>query len=233
MKLSSLTKSSSLLDNSIKSILLVVAMIVMAFGLSSFGSAAAKITNTNEVERFPTIALGSKIVMPNKMMKGVDGKEYSVLSSMKANGLLVVFSSNNCPFVLKWEDRYPMLKKFCDRFNIGLLMINSNEMKREGDDSYEAMQQHAKDKGYDWPYVMDVNSEVANAFGAKTTPHTFLFDKTYKLVYKGAIDDNYEVAAGVKQQYVIDAITAMAMGTKIETPETKPVGCSVKRKVVE
>jgi len=192
-----------------------------------------KANASNEEERYPTIRLGTKIVMPNKMMKGVDGIDYSVLSTVKSNGLLVVFSSNNCPFVLKWEDRYVMLKKFCDKFNIGMLMINSNETKREGDDSYTAMQQHAKDKNYTWPYVMDVNSEVANAFGAKTTPHTFLFDKTYKLVYKGAIDDNYESAANVKQQYLIDAITSLGMGTKIETPETKAVGCSVKRKVVE
>jgi len=233
MKLKSVHFAIPRINSSKKSILTLFTILVIAFGASSFRMHTTKLATANEEERFPTIALGSKIVMPNKMMKGVDGKEYSVLSSMKANGLLVVFSCNNCPFVVKWEDRYPILKKFCDRFNIGLLMINSNEVKREGDDSYEAMQQHSKDKGYNWPYVIDVNSEVANAFGAKTTPHTFLFDKTYKLVYKGAIDDNYEVAASVKQQYVVDAITAMAMGTKIETPETKPVGCSVKRKVVE
>lgn len=209
---------------------LLFAMLVFSYG---FTLLTPKAKASNEEERYPTIALGSKIVMPNKMMKGVDGVDYSVLSSIKANGLLVVFSSNSCPFVLKWEDRYVMLKKFCDKFSIGMLMINSNETKREGDDSYTAMQQHAKDKNYTWPYVMDVNSEVANAFGAKTTPHTFLFDKTYKLVYKGAIDDNYESAANVKQQYVIDAITSLGMGTKIETPETKAVGCSVKRKVVE
>ena len=208
----------------------IIASLILSFG---FTKLQPKATASNEEERYPTIALGSKIVMPNKMMKGVDGVEYSVLSTIKPNGLLVVFSCNTCPFVLKWEDRYAMLKKFCDKFNIGMLMINSNETKREGDDSYMAMQQHAKDKNYTWPYVMDVNSEVANAFGAKTTPHTFLFDKTYKLVYKGAIDDNYESAGSVKQQYVIDAITSLGMGTKIETPETKAVGCSVKRKVVE
>lgn len=63
-----------------------------------------KTNASNEEERYPTIRLGTKIVMPNKMMKGVDGNDYSVLSTIKSNGLLVVFSSNNCPFVLKWED---------------------------------------------------------------------------------------------------------------------------------
>jgi thioredoxin-related protein len=233
MKLNSPTSHSTILHKKGIPLFMISVLSVTLLLCLGFTMLQPKAKASNEEERYPTIALGSKIVMPNKMMKGVDGVDYSVLSAIKPNGLLVVFSCNTCPFVLKWEDRYALLKKFCDKFNIGMLMINSNETKRDGDDSYTAMIQHAKDKNYTWPYVMDVNSEVANAFGAKTTPHTFLFDKTYKLVYKGAIDDNYESAASVKQQYVIDAITAIGMGTKIETPETKAVGCSVKRKVIE
>ena len=233
MKLNSPTSHSTILHKKGIPLFMISVLSITLLLCFGFTMLQPKAKASNEEERYPTIALGSKIVMPNTMMKGVDGIDYSVLSTIKPNGLLVIFSSNNCPFVLKWEDRYALLKKFCDKFNIGMLMINSNETKREGDDSYTAMIQHAKDKNYTWPYVMDVNSEVANAFGAKTTPHTFLFDKTYKLVYKGAIDDNYESAASVKQQYVIDAITSLGMGTKIKTPETKAVGCSVKRKVVE
>lgn len=184
-----------------------------------------------ETEKFPTIAIGAKIPAGKGLMKNIDGKEMDLIGQAKANGLLVIFSSNTCPFVVKWEGRYPLIKKMCDRFNIGMVMINSNELKRDGDDSYENMQAHAKEKNYTWPYLVDNNSVMANTFGAKTTPHVFLFDKYYKLVYKGAIDDNYESAMEVKQQYLIDAITALASGTKIEPAETKPVGCSIKRKI--
>jgi thioredoxin-related protein len=199
--------------------------------LSSFVYLHKKAAPQNETEKYPTIAIGAKIPSGKGLMMGIDGKETDLIGQAKANGLLVIFSSNTCPFVVKWEDRYPMLKKMCDRFNIGMVMINSNELKRDGEDSYENMKLHAKEKNYTWPYLMDNASVLANAFGAKTTPHVFLFDKYYKLVYKGAIDDNYESAMEVKQQYAIDAITSLASGTKVEPAETKPVGCSVKRKI--
>jgi len=205
--------------------LVSASLFFLCLGLYSFQS-----TNS-DIEKYPTIAIGSKIPSGKGLMKGVDGKESDLISHAKSNGLLVIFSSNTCPFVLKWEGRYPLIKSMCDRFNIGMVMINSNEMKRDGDDSYELMQKKATDKKYTWPYLLDKNSVLANSFGAKTTPHAFLFDKSYNLVYKGAIDDNYESAAEVKAAYLLDAIGAIAAQTKIDPVETKPVGCSIKRKL--
>jgi hypothetical protein len=58
----------------------------------------------------------------------------------------------------------------------------------------------------------------------------FLFDKNMELVYKGAIDDNYKSAKDVKQAYAKDAVASLANGKQIAVTETKPVGCSIKRK---
>jgi len=52
-----------------------------------------------------------------------------------------------------------------------------------------------------------------------------------ELVYKGAIDDNYKSAASVKQAWAKEAIASLAKGEKVTVAETKPVGCSIKRKV--
>ena len=76
---------------------------------------------------------------------------------------------------------------------------------------------------------MDEQSELANALGAKTTPHIFMFDEFSKLVYKGAIDDNYESAAEVKEFYLKDAIRFLVAGKEIEISKTKAIGCSIKR----
>ena len=64
------------------------------------------------------------------------------------------------------------------------------------------MQKHAKDKNYQYPYLLDVKSRLANAFGAKTTPHVFLFNSSQELVYKGSIDDNYDSADEVTSFYL-------------------------------
>ena len=72
---------------------------------------------------------------------------------------------------------------------------------------------------------------MANAFGGQTTPHVFLFDKNMNLVYKGAIDDNSKSAADVKHHYLKDALKSLGKGEPIAVTESRPVGCSIKRKV--
>ena len=56
-----------------------------------------------------------------------------------------------------------------------------------------------------------------------------MFDKLNKLIYKGAIDDNYESISSVKTFYLKDAIQSYSSGIEIEVSETKAIGCSIKR----
>ena len=79
------------------------------------------------------------------------------------------------------------------------------------------------------PYLMDENHVVADAFGARTTPHVYMFDKNAMLAYRGSIDDNSENKSEVKEHYLKDAIKAMAAGNEISPNITKSIGCSIKR----
>jgi hypothetical protein len=91
------------------------------------------------------------------------------------------------------------------------------------------MQNRAKDKGLKSPYVIDVEHKLADAFGARTTPHVYLFDANLKLVYVGAIDDNVNSATEVKEHYLKTAMTQLKEGKKVEPSTTKNIGCSIKR----
>ena len=129
-----------------------------------------------------------------------------------------------------WEDRYKLIENECLKSDIGMVYINSNEARRDGDDSIDKMKEHARKMGYKYPYLIDRNSKIANSFGAKTTPHIFLFNKNKKLVYKGAIDDNYQSIKNVKEKYLINAITQLNNNQEIKINTTKAIGCSIKRK---
>lgn len=183
-----------------------------------------------------TIEIGDKAPMAKKEMKAIDKQMHSLESLKEENGLLVVFSCNTCPFVVGrdgksegWEGRYNDLYEQSAKMGVGMVLINSNEAKRKGDDSMEAMEMHAKKQGYKMPYVEDTNHELADAFGARTTPHVFLFDGKMKLAYKGAIDDNVDSAKDVKQNYLANAMAKMIKGEKADPAATKPLGCSIKR----
>ncbi|MCB0430117.1 MAG: thioredoxin family protein [Flavobacteriales bacterium] len=158
-----------------------------------------------------------------------EGKSVHLTDLKKGNGLLVIFSCNTCPFVLKWENRYNGLAKLSGEKNVGMVVVNSNEAKREGDDSLEAMKTHAEKESYHFPYVLDEGSKLADALGGSRTPHVFLFDKDMKLVYRGAIDDNADDKNAVTHAWLDDAINHLAAGEKIDPSTTRSLGCTIKR----
>lgn len=177
----------------------------------------------------PELEIGSKVPAADTKMMDVSGKEVSLNEAKAENGLLVIFSCNTCPYVKLSESRIKELGTFTKQNKIGMILVNSNEAQRSDDDSFDAMKNYAKAQGYTFSYVMDKNSNLANAFGATRTPHCFLFDKAGKLAYRGAIDDNIKDPQDAKEHYLKDAITAVAAGKAVKTNSTKSIGCSIKR----
>lgn len=183
----------------------------------------------------PTLTIGTPLPKPDQAMMDVKGKEVTLKQIAGTNGLLVVFSCNTCPFVVGsegsegWEGRYPALGDLCKKNDIGFALVNSNEAKRAGDDSMVEMTAHYRAKGYNGHYLMDKDHVVADAFGARTTPHVYLFDKNMKLAYIGAIDDNVASAKAVTAHYLDDAIGNMVAGKPIDPATTRNKGCSIKR----
>ena len=82
---------------------------------------------------------------------------------------------------------------------------------------------------YDFHYVMDKDSRIANALGAKATPQVYLFNNEKNLVYRGAIDDNHKNESEVKHTYAMDALQNLVAGKEITPETTNALGCSIKR----
>jgi hypothetical protein len=176
------------------------------------------------------LAIGSSLPMAEHKVKDVSGKEVDLKSAVAENGLLVVFSCNTCPYVVKNERRISKLIGVAQNNSVGMIILNSNEAYRNGDDSYGAMQEYAIQKKINCFYAVDETNVLADAFGATRTPECFLFDKNLKLVYHGAIDDNVNDEAGVKRKHVEVAMKEMIIGETVSLPETKSIGCGIKRK---
>jgi peroxiredoxin len=175
------------------------------------------------------LPLGSPIPNPEVKMKDVTGTEVSLKDARTDKGLLVMFSCNTCPYVIKNQGRAYEACKYALGNGIGVAVLNSNEAKRGDDDSYDEMKAYAKDQGYSWHYLVDNNSSLADAFGANRTPECFLFDSKGKLVYHGAIDDNPSDASAVSRKHLISAIDEMKAGKEVSVKESKSVGCAIKR----
>ena len=175
------------------------------------------------------LPIGAAMPKAEVKMKDVSGKEVTLRDAAKKNGLLVMFSCNTCPYVIKNQQRTTEVANYANTKDIGIILVNSNEGQRSDDDSYAAMQQYAKKHGYKWNYVLDENSVLADAFGAKKTPECYLFNKAGKLVYHGAIDDNPSNESAVSRKHLKEAMDQLLKGEEISVKTSKSVGCSIKR----
>jgi glutathione peroxidase-family protein len=175
------------------------------------------------------LPIGAQLPKADVKMKDISGSQVSFNDAKGKNGLLVMFSCNTCPYVIRNQDRTREICAYARSKGLGVVLVNSNEAQRGDEDSYEAMQAYAKEQQYRWFYVVDKNSEMADVFGANRTPENFLFNAEGKLVYHGAIDDNPTDAFRVKRSHLKEAINEMLEGKEVSVKTSRSVGCNIKR----
>lgn len=178
----------------------------------------------------PTLALQLGDALPQRdvKMRNVDGRQLSIADIAGSKGTLVIFTCNHCPWAKAWETRIAALGNTYRQRGIGVIAINANDPAAHAEDRFDEMVARAKEKDFQYAYVVDAGSTVARAFGAERTPEAFVFDAAGKLVYHGTIDDNAEDPGHVKQHFLADALEAVATGKPVSTAETKSLGCSIK-----
>ena len=164
---------------------------------------------------------------PTFTLAGVDGREHSLDDYADADALVLIQSCNHCPYVQAWEGRMiAVADDYADR-GVRLVAVNSNDVERYPEDSFEEMAKRAEANGFTFDYLYDESQEIARTLGAERTPEVFVFDRDRRLVYHGAIDDNRDESA-VTAHYLRDALDAVLAGTEPALAETAPVGCTVK-----
>ncbi len=183
-----------------------------------------------------TLPIGASA--PDFNLIGIDGKQYTLSSFKNSPVLAVLFTCNHCPTAQAYEDRIIKLTADYASKGVALVAIMPNDPKSinldelgytDLSDSYEEMKIRAKEKGYNFPYLYDGETEIASrAYGPIATPHIFIFDKERKLRYSGRIDD---VEKPTKTPHTLDArnaIEALLNNKEVAVPTTKVFGCSVK-----
>jgi len=176
-----------------------------------------------------SLEIGAPIPKADEKLRDISGKEISLNSAKRGNGLLIIFSGNSCPYVIRNQQRTINICNYAHKNNIGVVLVNANEALRNEGESLQAMKAYAAQQHYNWFYVLDKNAVVADAFDANHTPECFLFDKNGRLVYKGGIDDNPGNESAVKAQYLQNAVNNLLAGKGIAVNTTNSLGCSIKR----
>jgi len=166
-------------------------------------------------------------------LKNVDGKNVSLSNYKNAKGYIVVFTCNTCPVSKAYEARVEALNKIYAAKGYPVVAINTNDPVASPGDTYEKMQQRAKEKGFSFAYLEDPDHVYTKKYGAARTPHVFVLQKTAKgneVAYIGAIDNDQQEANDQRENYVQNAVNLLLKGEKPTVTSTKAIGCTIKWK---
>ncbi|MEO9076562.1 MAG: thioredoxin family protein [Gelidibacter sp.] len=182
---------------------------------------------------FTTVSNGYKVgdVATDFKLKNIDGTMVSLADYKDAEGFIVIFTCNTCPYSVVYEDRIVALDKKYAAKGYPVIAIMPNNTNMQPRDNRDAMKQRAKEKGFTFPYLIDEGQKVSPQYGATKTPEVYLLQKTKKgneVKYIGAIDDNYQDDQAVQSKYVENAVDALLSGQSIKETTTRAIGCSIK-----
>ena len=157
------------------------------------------------------------------------------------HGLLVMFLCPHCPYVKHVEAGLAELAK--DYFSpggqagagpIAVCAIQSNDLAQQPEDGPDGMRAQAERLGWQFPYLLDEDQEVARSYGAACTPDFFLFNAQLELVYRGQLDSsrprrgdfgNDELVTGADLRAAMDAVIA---GKRPNPNQRGSIGCNIK-----
>ncbi len=168
---------------------------------------------------------------PDFALPGVDGKTYGLQDLVQANGLLVMFICNHCPYVKAIQSR---LVKTCQELldlQVGVVAINANDTVNYPEDNFDNMKRIATDMAYPFPYVLDESQATAKAYDAVCTPDFFGFNHDLKLQYRGRLDEGVlETPSAGAPHELLDAMKMIAATGKGPEKQIPSMGCSIKWK---
>ncbi|PIR33150.1 MAG: thioredoxin family protein [Alphaproteobacteria bacterium CG11_big_fil_rev_8_21_14_0_20_44_7] len=161
-------------------------------------------------------------------LEGVDGKTYDLNSVKGANGLVIMFICNHCPYVKAILDKIIRDMKELQSYGVNAIAIMSNDVENYPDDSFENMKKLAAEKKFPFPYVLDRNQQVAKDYGAVCTPDFFGFDGNLALQYRGRLDDSGMQSKEDGVRDLFEAMREVAETGKCTQPQYSSIGCSIK-----
>src|SRR4249920_2878403 len=174
----------------------------------------------------PAFALGPGDRVDNFRLLDQRGASQELYYYSDAKAVVLMVHGNGCPIV---RNALPALKALRDQYRaqgVEFLLINSNLQ-----DDRDAIAKEVAEFGIDFPILVDDLQLIGESLDVTRTADVFIIDpKTWKLVYRGPIDDRLSYGAQkpvAKKRYLADALDAMLSGSPVASASAEAPGCLV------
>jgi alkyl hydroperoxide reductase subunit AhpC len=170
---------------------------------------------------------------PNFTATASNGKTVH-LADYRGKYVVLEWHNNGCPYVGKHyrSGNMQRLQKEWTSKGVVWFTVLSSAPGRQGyvtageENDYLSKMQAAPTAA-----LLDPSGEIGHAYDAKTSPQMVVINPEGVLIYSGAIDDKPTTDlqdVPTATNYVTAALEESMAGKSVQTPSTRPYGCSVK-----
>jgi peroxiredoxin len=162
----------------------------------------------------------------NFTLVDMSGKPWSLYDQRDKKAIVLVFVSSECPMSNGYLPVLAELAKTYAPQGVAFVAVNANP-----EEKVEQIAAHAKEFPLPFPLLRDAQQTACKALGATVNPEAFVLDGSFRLQYRGRIDDGYY--ARLKPNFRIsrhdlrEAIDEVIAGKQVSVPATKAIGCTI------
>jgi len=174
----------------------------------------------------PACQIGQKA--PSFTLSDPDNTGYSLEELMGEKGLAIAFICNDSLYIRAVIDRFVADAKLLQADGVNVVAIMSNDYRYVSADSPPNMKKFAQQHGFIFPYLVDEDQSVGQAYGAVCTPDFFGFNDRGEMQYRGRLDDARMGDPTNRKPELLEAMRLVAVtgaGPDVQLPS---MGCSIK-----
>ena len=161
----------------------------------------------------------------------ISGKNIRFQDVKSEVATVVMFLCNHCPYVIHVNEGLVKLVAEYQELGVNFVGISSNDVENYPQDAPDKMTVHAKEAGYNFPYLYDESQEIAKSYDAACTPDFYIFNGADRLVYRGQLDGSRPNSGKpVTGEDLRAALDAVLVGRPVNTLQRPSAGCNIKWK---
>ncbi len=174
----------------------------------------------------PLCAFGWKA--PDFSLSDPAGQPFTLSRHLGQQAMLVMFICNHCPYVQAIAARLAADTRTLIDEGIGVVAVMSNDYRSVPADAPPQMQRFAAQHGFTFPYLVDADQSVGQAYGAVCTPDFFGLNSRGELQYRGRLDDQRLAGSGPRKAELLQAMRQIARTGSGPAQQMPSMGCSIK-----
>lgn len=165
-----------------------------------------------------------------RLKDALSESDFTLAEHTDARAVVLIFTNLNCPFSKLYEERIVALHQQFSAQGFVFALINPHTQVEE-EETMANIKIRAAEQNLKMPFLMDDSQVVTKQYGITKLPEVVIVTPSptgFAIAYRGAIDNNPQIAENASLKYLENALTAISNRRNPSPASTRPVGCNVR-----